>query len=540
MTGEARDAYAADDSILLYLVRDGDTQAFDVLRRRHEQAASRLARCLVPAEQADDVVAGAFDGVLGVTLRGGGPADAFRLYLLTAVRRVSYDRLHAQRTGVPVSPSLADDPGEPFMDPAVASLESSLVVRAFRSLPERWIAVLWHTEIEEKEPAELGDILGLAPGETATLRRRAWDGLRRAYLRMQMADGTWPECQPVVRRLAGYVEDAASSADGEMVAEHLSHCDDCRAVCAQLQGLDVALHTVVAPVFLGGAAAAYLSAEPPSASTAPAQAAAGPLAAAAAGQLAAADAAAGRPQPAGETVPTQTLPADRVGRHRVPVLARRASRRLIWVAATAVPVIAVVVVLAVTLVGGSPAPAQRHQQALAATAPATTSGNPQKKTTTHPPSPAAVSASPAPAGSPSVPPAQGSSSASRATANLSATVSVAPSRDDTNQVTWAVTNTGKAATDALTVSLSFPSGASLQGSGAFQADNEGWNCQPTAAGASCQRGALAAGSQAQGAMVISVDGPEACGQPVDMTASGGNASASAQSPEGINCGGVRH
>jgi hypothetical protein len=41
-------------------------------------------------------------------------------------------------------------------------------------------------------------------------------------------------------------------------------------------------------------------------------------------------------------------------------------------------------------------------------------------------------------------------------------------------------------------------------------------------------------------MVISLDGPDACGQPVDMAASGGNASASAQSPEGINCGGLRH
>jgi hypothetical protein len=115
-----------------------------------------------------------------------------------------------------------------------------------------------------------------------------------------------------------------------------------------------------------------------------------------------------------------------------------------------------------------------------------------------------------------------------------------PSRDSTNQVTWTVTNTGKAATGELTVSLSFPSGASLQSGGAFQAENEGWNCQPTAAGASCQRSALAAGSQAQGAMVISLDGPDACGQPVDMAASGGNASASAQSPEGINCGGLRH
>lgn len=94
----ADDAYAADDAILLYLVRDGDTDAFDALRQLHQLAARRLARCLVSAQQPDDVVAEAFHRILNVTLGGGGPTDAFRPYLLTAVRRVGHERLRTQRS----------------------------------------------------------------------------------------------------------------------------------------------------------------------------------------------------------------------------------------------------------------------------------------------------------------------------------------------------------------------------------------------------------------------------------------------------------
>ena len=37
-------------------------------------------------------------------------------------------------------------------DPALAGFERGVVARAFHSLPERWQAVLWHTEVEGLSP----------------------------------------------------------------------------------------------------------------------------------------------------------------------------------------------------------------------------------------------------------------------------------------------------------------------------------------------------------------------------------------------------
>jgi RNA polymerase sigma factor (sigma-70 family) len=530
----AHDAYAADDAILLYLVRDGDTEAFKALRQRHERAARCLARCLVSAEQADDLVAEAFERILNATLRGGGRTDAFRPYLLTALRRVSYEQLRTERLGAPADPHDQADPGKLLIDPSAAGLETSMIVRAFRSMPERWVAVLWHTEIEKTNPAELSQILGLAPDEVATLRHRAWDGLRQTYLRVYLADGARPECQPVVLRLATFVADDTPSRDSAMVTEHLRQCDDCRAVCAALTHIDAVLRTTVAQVFLGSATAAYLSAE---------QAAEGgaTIGEAMAGGAIKARATAGKPGTAKAAPPAS---ADRALWQRVVTRPRHSSRPFVWVAAAAVSLIAIVVVLALTFTGrGAPpkltaagpkpagtvprtsqpqkAAAGKAQNSAAATDPATTQagGSP------------AGSASPTPAGTDTATsPAPGPPAA---TAELSATVDVGPERANTNVVTFTVADTGNAATGGLTVSFNLPPGTSMQ-----SRQVSGWTCQQTTAGASCQRSALSPGRQAQGVMSISIS-TLACGLPVDIAASGGNASASAESPEGIDCSNLR-
>jgi DNA-directed RNA polymerase specialized sigma24 family protein len=555
VTGDAHDAYAADDAILLYLVRDGDTEAYQVLRQRHEQAALRLAGCLGPPEEADDLVAEAFRRVLDVTLRGGGPIDAFRPYLLTTIRRAQNDRLRAERAGAPANAGELPDPGEPLIHPALAGIETSPTVRAFRSLPERWIAVLWHTEIEQPSPAETGQILGLAPGEVATLQRRAWDGLRQAYLQVHIADGARPDCQPVVRLLAAFVDNRTSSWDSTMVAEHLGHCDDCRAARAELSDIDAALGTMVAPVFLGTAASDYLSAEHgPAVGAATASAAATQPATATGPQEQQA-------QPTGPTGPAAGSPdavraalALPAGQQPAAGQPRRTARAFLWAIAAAIPAIGVAVALTLTFATGrTPQQSQHQPQAQAAVAPtsAGTAGEPhagkqpKKATASADPagdhsgsSPASVSSRPASAGGaagagPSAEPSPGQSAP--AAAQLSAAVNADVWQTNQSDIVWTVTDTGNAATGDLTVSLTFPAGSSLQSGGADQAESEGWTCQATNDGASCQTGPVAAGSQAQGAVVITLEGPYACGYPVDMAASSGKASASTVSPEGIPC-----
>lgn len=62
-------------------------------------------------------------------------------------------------------------------DPAVADLERTMIARAFASLPERWQAVLWHTETEGARPAEVASLLGLTANGVAALAYRAREGL---------------------------------------------------------------------------------------------------------------------------------------------------------------------------------------------------------------------------------------------------------------------------------------------------------------------------------------------------------------------------
>ena len=147
------------DANLIASVRSGEVDAYGSLYARHVAAAHNLARQLArsPAE-ADDLVSEAFAKVLDIMRSGGGPDSAFRAYLLTAMRHVAYDRTRRDRRlelteDIEAAGANPERISEPFRDTAVAGLERSLAAQAFARLPERWQAVLWHTEIEGQAPA---------------------------------------------------------------------------------------------------------------------------------------------------------------------------------------------------------------------------------------------------------------------------------------------------------------------------------------------------------------------------------------------------
>jgi DNA-directed RNA polymerase specialized sigma24 family protein len=210
------------DAELLNTIRSGGPGAFDLLRARHEAAARSFAGNLeADPAAADDLVARAFDRVLAAIRRGGGPTDAFRPYLLTAIRRAALDAGSGESTRIPADEQQITDPGQLLTDPAAADLADSPVVAAFLALPERWRAVLWHTEVEGATPAEAASVLGLPAPGVAELANRARDGLAREYRQLQKAAG-----------------------DGE-------HAD--------LGDVGAALRSTVAPVILGETATAYLA-----------------------------------------------------------------------------------------------------------------------------------------------------------------------------------------------------------------------------------------------------------------------------------------
>ena len=164
------------DADILNAIRSGDPVAYGLLRRRHMPAARRLAQFLLSGSAAaEDAVDQAFENVLAAVQRGGGPTDAFRPYLLSAVREAT-----ATMPGQPAGGAAGNgqpgptQPGGPRPD---------LVVAAFMSLPERWRAVLWHVCVEGESPAEAGALLGLPEPDAAELASQAREALSLAYHR---------------------------------------------------------------------------------------------------------------------------------------------------------------------------------------------------------------------------------------------------------------------------------------------------------------------------------------------------------------------
>ena len=109
-------------------------------------------------------------------------------------------------------------------------------------------------------------------------------------------------------------------------------------------------------------------------------------------------------------------------------------------------------------------------------------------------------------------------------------------------VSFAVSDTGSAATGPVTVSIALPASSTIFGGGHGGFDRGpgrggfgGWSCRASSGGATCEHRQMPAGAEVQGALFIMVFNRSACGQAVGLTATSGAASVSAQSPEVLQC-----
>ncbi|MEV5963970.1 sigma-70 family RNA polymerase sigma factor [Kribbella sp. NPDC051952] len=249
------------DAELIARVRNGDLEAYGELFGRHHHAAERMARQLVPANDADDLASDAFAKVLDALRGGGGPDISFRAYLLTTVRRVHVDRIRSGRK-VTATDDIAAYEREPetFDDPTVTGFESGAAAKAFASLPERWQAVLWHTEVEGEKPAAVAPLLGLTANGVSALAYRAREGLRQAYLQQHLADVAGDRCRWTTERLGAYVRGGLTKRENRNVREHMDDCAKCTAVYLELVEVNSALPALLAPALLGTAGIGYLAA----------------------------------------------------------------------------------------------------------------------------------------------------------------------------------------------------------------------------------------------------------------------------------------
>ena len=250
---------ASSDAALIDRARSGDLEAYGQLFERHSGSARALARQLNGSGgEADDAVSEAFERVLGAIRRGTGPRDSFRPYLLTTVRRTTYDRSRReQRTG-PTADEWVLDRGVEDPDPSLAAFERKAMARAFESLPERWQTVLWHTEVEETPPDDLAVILGVRPNALAALAYRAREGLRQAYVLAHVdidLCGPTSDCRWTIDRLPKYVRGRVSDEVELKLELHLDGCSECRAFYFEMADVGVSLRAALVPLVFGGPAA---------------------------------------------------------------------------------------------------------------------------------------------------------------------------------------------------------------------------------------------------------------------------------------------
>jgi DNA-directed RNA polymerase specialized sigma24 family protein len=509
---KALGARSPADAKLLEQVRAGDTSAFGVLYERHVHSVRRLARELVlsPAE-ADHLVAETFGLVHDVIQAGGGPDDAFRPYLLATLRRVFAGQVGDRRAPSPGDPG----PGEPLTD----SPADACVARGFLFLPERTRTVLWHTDIEQGAAADVAPILGTSAHAVASLRRRARDSLRQAVLDSHGASPSGPDCGTTAEQIGDYQRGALSASQSYAVADHLRQCDDCSAVVVALGDLTNALQHQVAPLYLGGATAAYLVG-----------ARLGDAAAPAAPAVAS----------GGDTRELPAVASAEPGR----------PTRRGWIAAgAALAIVAVAVALTLT---GRASPPRTASDSRSDAVPSVSAGGggvstPQptrSAASARPSAPPSRSATPRSSastlGAPeSAPPSPKSTGTPRPSPSptpgvtLTASVSVQQVMGFT-EVWFQVNDTGSEATGTVTTTVTLPAGSWLIMVLHSHHGADGWSCQRDSDGATCQHSAIPAGAHATGTVLVGAAGP-ACGQPVRLSAASGSASASAQSPQTIQC-----
>ncbi|MEV7664075.1 sigma-70 family RNA polymerase sigma factor [Paenarthrobacter sp. NPDC089316] len=253
--GGASPALAAgndSDPHILNLVRQGVTEAFDTLYTRHVQIAQHVARTQSDnPSDADDVVAEAFASIFQSLKDGKGPKEFFRSYLLTVVRRTAHERNRKAR----LTQAAADDAVLDFAvhddDRVIEDLESSIMAQAFRSLPERWQAVLYHLDIEGLKPASVAPLVGLTPNGVSSLAIRAREGLRQAYLQHHISRSVDEACEEFAGQLGKYVRGALKRTSKEKVDVHLASCAKCTALLMELNDVQGGMRAILFPLVAG-------------------------------------------------------------------------------------------------------------------------------------------------------------------------------------------------------------------------------------------------------------------------------------------------
>ncbi|QES55402.1 RNA polymerase subunit sigma-24 [Streptomyces venezuelae] len=271
----------SSDGDLIARMRGGDDGAYEELFRRHADSVRRYARsCCRDAHTADDLTAEVFARTLQAVRGGAGPDQSVRAYLLTTVRRVAAAWAKTARreqlvedfavfaeqasTGTDGGAALSGLSGGDTLElgadvRAMHEAERSLAVQAFRSLPERWQAVLWHTTVEEASPSAIAPLFGLSANATAVLASRAREGLKQAYLQAHVSTALSEggDCARYADRLGAYARGGLRMRAERGLRKHLEECVKCRLAAGELQDVNAGIPALLPVAVIGWFAAGY-------------------------------------------------------------------------------------------------------------------------------------------------------------------------------------------------------------------------------------------------------------------------------------------
>jgi RNA polymerase sigma factor (sigma-70 family) len=269
----ARSYDSLADKELVELARAGEDAAFAELWRRHGDAARRYALSITRSVDSEDIVSEAFAKIFSLIKRGKGPTNGFRSYLVTAIRHTSESFGRARReTPIDFIDDLADERTDDQHQQR--TLDQSLTIAAFKSLPDRWQQALWYSEVEQLSVKEIAALFGIKPTAMAMLTFRAREGLREAWIQAHIADiPEESEHRWTIEHLGAYARHKLPRVQQQMVEDHLRDCDSCSVVAeeARYVGSQLALGLLVPLIGLGAATAYIASANPAAAAAATAE-----------------------------------------------------------------------------------------------------------------------------------------------------------------------------------------------------------------------------------------------------------------------------
>ncbi|QIK63228.1 sigma-70 family RNA polymerase sigma factor [Leucobacter viscericola] len=253
MPNTQSDAPLMSDEEILKRARNGDREAHSLLWSRHSKAGLYAARSFSSTFDPEDLVAEAYARIYRAMQTGSGPTTHFRPYLVTTIKNVArrWSQNKRDSTTENFEELLESETIEDFAD---SSIDKTVLLQAFKSLPERWQQVLWEVEVEDREPRELYKTLGLSPNSAAALTYRAREGLKLAWIDAHLdLHPPAPRCKNVVKQLAAFERGTLSAKTRAKVEAHLETCVSCRG--AQTEAHFVAGHlksALLVTIFAGG------------------------------------------------------------------------------------------------------------------------------------------------------------------------------------------------------------------------------------------------------------------------------------------------